>query len=316
MQVYTLGAKTYPEDPARHFDFQRFADARNNFTLIAGIFDFRLLKNIKNSKIVYLELEEPNRFFVEDGEFNHIGYENDFYKIFTLCPYTAAWLNEKYGNNKRTPVFFPFNEHYIPPTSPKEFDVIYMGHAHPGEVTDIIDVISKFNYRFVSHSESPYVTDKDASYMKKLDLISKSRITVVNNSIEVKDKYIITLNKVDGFKKNYAFKQIPEHFKKRWFHRFISRKKIIVPQIKSRVFEAAFCRSLILCREDAFNIIEQFFEPDREFIYYKNGHLEQTINKILKNFDHYESVIENAFQKAKKEYTTYAFYEKFLKGLQ
>jgi len=89
--------------------------------------------------------------------------------------------------------------------------------------------------------------------------------------------------------------------------------EIAVPQLKSRIFEAAFCRSLILCKKDNFNVIEKYFTPNKEFVYYEEGKLFEKVNSILGNFEDYLPLIERAYNRAVKEYTTAAFYEKFLK---
>jgi len=86
-----------------------------------------------------------------------------------------------------------------------------------------------------------------------------------------------------------------------------------IPQLKTRPFEAAFCKSLILCRYDKFKTLEKWFTPDEDFIYYEDDNLKETIDNILKNYDNYLPIIENAYNKAKSEYTTKRFVEKYLK---
>ena len=53
------------------------------------------------------------------------------------------------------------------------------------------------------------------------------------------------------------------------------------------MFEAAFCRSLILCRRDRWNVIERFFEPGEEFVYYEEGKLTETLGRVLADFGAY-----------------------------
>ena len=93
-------------------------------------------------------------------------------------------------------------------------------------------------------------------------------------------------------------------------------KVYMVPQLKTRAFEAALCHSLILCLRDPFNIIERFFEPDKEFVYYEPGKLEEKIREILANYDSYKPMIERAHKKFMAEYTTKRFVEKFLKDMK
>lgn len=85
------------------------------------------------------------------------------------------------------------------------------------------------------------------------------------------------------------------------------------PQIKSRPFESAFCKSLILCLKDEWNIIEKWFEPNKEFLYYNNKeHLNDVIKEVLENYDQYLPVIDAAHNKAVNSYTTRHFVQKYL----
>lgn len=80
------------------------------------------------------------------------------------------------------------------------------------------------------------------------------------------------------------------------------------------MFEAAFSRSLILCKKDEFNVIERYFEPNKEFVYFEDN-LQDKIEEILANYPKYERIIENAYQRAIKNYTTKAFVNDFLKNI-
>jgi spore maturation protein CgeB len=77
--------------------------------------------------------------------------------------------------------------------------------------------------------------------------------------------------------------------------------KGIAPQFKSRIIEAAFCKTLNLIKYDEWNVIEKWFEPNKEFIYYYDKKdLEEKIKDILENYDKYSIIIENAHKKVFK----------------
>ena len=81
------------------------------------------------------------------------------------------------------------------------------------------------------------------------------------------------------------------------------------PQFKQRVHESAFSRSLILCKRDYWNIIEDYYEPGVDFIYFNhNSELEALIKDILNNYSDYETIIENAYNKS-LNYTSKNLYE-------
>ena len=320
MRVLRRTSKGYKQDPTKHFDFIRFANQCSNFVLIEAAFEdadkweqFDLndaeLAEIKKNRIVRLEFEEPNKFFLGD---NMDAYDEQFHRIFTICPYTSEWLNNKHNTNKRFPIFFPFNEEDIPSPSVKRFDIIYTGHIVSSKLLKDIVTMTKFNYRFVSNSKHQLVTNQKAGYSDKLRLISESKITLVHNLLYPKRAHIKNVWKYDGWQNNKAFSLIP---RPNQFWRRMTDRNVVVPQLKSRVFEAAFCRSLILCKWDQFNVIERYFQPDKEFVYFSKGNLEKKVSEILTNYGNYEQIIERAYERAVNNYTTEKFVENYLKKI-
>ena len=322
MEILKRSAYGYAQDPTKNFGFEKYDGLGNpEVVLIVAAFE-RLacwehlglsedeLERIKKKKVVRLEFEEPNKFFqAEDFDF----YDHEFYKVFTLCPFTAEYLNRQQCANKREPIFFPFNGLHTPPRTEKKFDIIYTGHLHPKPIARDVKIISRFNYRLVSNSDSVLVTDRGVGYEEKINLISQSKITLVHNLLYPTFRHLRNIWRYPEWQSNRAFSQLPTRLNFASF--FLRNSSMSVPQLKSRVFEAAFSRSLILCKRDPFNIIEKFFEPGKEFVYYEEGKLAETVAEILQSYSKYESVIERAFERAQKEYTTEAFFNKFLRDI-
>lgn len=320
MIVLSRTAKGYKHDPTKYFKFDRFADLCSDFVLIEAAFEdydkweqFCLsdseLSEIKKKKIVRLEFEEPNKFFLGD---NMESYDEEFYKIFTLCPYTSEWLNKKHRTNKRVPIFFPFNEEDIPLPTVKNYDIIYAGHLVSSKLSEDIITMAKFNYRFVSNDNHQLVTNHKSGYAEKINLIAESKITLVHNLLYPNSTHIRKIWKYEGWRNNYAFHLIPRPTQ---LWKLLTGQNGEVPQLKSRVFEAAFCHSLILCKYDHFNVIERYFEPEKEFAYYRQDNLERKISEILDNYHDYERVIERAYKRAISNYTTERFVENYLKQI-
>ena len=319
MEVIKRSARGYAQDPTKYFNFNRFSSqGSRDVALVEAAFEesngweqFELspeqIQNIREKKIVRLEFEEPNKFFIGD---NPNRYDGDFYRVYTLCPFTAKWLNQEQGVRRRIPVFFPFNEEYIPDKAEKIYDVIYTGHIVAPTVLRDIKIISKFNYRFVSNSDHTLVTDHSVSYERKMELIAQTRITILSNLLYPRFRHLLKIWGYPNWRKNEAFKELPPP--SLFFKYFTERSRMVVPQLKSRLFEAAFGKSLILCKLDSFNIIENYFEPEKEFIYYKEGELELMLNKILSSFEKYKDVVERAYKRAISEYTTKCFFDKYL----
>jgi len=306
----------YTQDPTRYLHLDRFKDTCGDFVLIEGIFEESSqwkeynfteeeIEKIKKKKIIHLDFAQPTLFLLGDNPDN---YEGQLYKVFSICPYTSKWLNKRQHNNKHVPIYFPFNEDYIPQTHKKRYDIIYTGHILSPTIARYVKLISKFNYRVVSNSKNPLVTNRSASYTEKLKLIAQSKITLVTNLLYIRYYQLPFIWKIPNYLENEAFKLIPKWYEiHKWFN-----KEILAPQLKSRVFEAAFAKSLILCRRDPFNIIERYFEPGKEFVYFEDNNLEETIQNILNNYELYEKVIERAYKRAVNNYTTKKFAENYL----
>lgn len=322
MKVIKRSSHGYAQDPTKNlglkaYDGQGAADVAlviAAFDQAAGCWDqFKLppaeLDAVKKMRVVRLEFEEPNKFFIPE---NFDAYDEDFHRVLTLCPYTAEYLNERQGVERRVPIFFPFDEAFIPPKSEKRYDIIYTGHLHPKPIMRDMKLISRFNYRLVSNSGHELVTDRGVGYQEKLDLISQSKITLTHNLLYPTVRHVLNVWKYPEWRDNKAFSDIPRGLIG-LAKRLMTGQGIEVPQLKSRVFEAAFCRSLILCKKDNFNVIEKYFTPGEEFVYYEEGRLVETVNKILANYDAYLPMIDRAYNRTVSQYTTAAFFEKYLK---
>ena len=322
MKVIKRSAHGYAQDPTKNLGFEDYdGQGPDDIALIIAAFDqsagcwdqFKMptaeLDAIKKMRVVRLEFEEPNKFFIpEDFE----AYDRDFYKILTLCPFTAEYFNERQAAERRVPIFFPFNENFIPPKCEKQYDIIYTGHLHPKPIMRDMMTISQYNYRLVSNSGHELVTDRGVSYQEKLNLISQSKITLTHNLLYPTMRHVLNVWGYPEWISNKAFSDIPRGAMG-LVKRLLTGPEIEVPQLKSRVFEAAFCRSLILCKKDGFNVIEKYFTPNEEFVYYEDDKLFETVNRVLTNYDAYLPVIDKAYNRAVAQYTTNAFFERYLK---
>jgi hypothetical protein len=295
----------YREDPVKYFKFDRFADEAGDFRLVAGFINFKCLDNIAGEKIVFLCFEEPNGFFAPERFLCH-GHLHLIHKIFTVCPFTAEWSNKQFNTNKWEASFIPFNETMIPPKAEKKFDIAYAGSWRWG-LSEVGQVMKRFNSCFMSFNSNSYTTHVGVTYPKKLKLFSQSRISIVHNLLFVEQVYAKGMRRdhQNIIKSNKAFSQIAD----------LSNSSPLAPQLKTRLFEAAFCRSLILCRRDPWNLIERFFTPGKEFVYYDEGSLHKTVNDILSNYDKYIPIVENAFERAVNNYTTRHYFDKNLKNI-
>ncbi|RPH74421.1 glycosyltransferase family 1 protein, partial [bacterium] len=310
----------YIQCPTRYFHLEDYASKCGDFTLIeAGFvkpsywneygFSSEELAKIRSKPVALLEFEEPNKYLV--GDYPE-AYSKDFSKIYTICPYTSELLNKKYNEKRRIPIFFPVHERYIRPIQKKTIDIIYSGHILAGELRNELKYLANFNYAIISNSKDSLVTHRSVSYEEKMRLYSHSKITLVHNIIFKPYLHrIMNIWLAGDYWNNKAFSQVPSP----WRFWQLFTKNIHIPQLKSRVFEAAMSHSLILCRKDEFNVIERYFEPNKEFKYYEQGQLQETVNHVLSQYDDYKTIVERAYKRAIKEYTVSVFVKKYLKDI-
>ena len=161
-----------------------------------------------------------------------------------------------------------------------------MGSIHGQDHISAIETISKFKYKFLTSQRNtwmhhPYEYNKATHVFlpndEKLKQLSKCRSSLSFNMI-----YMSPSSKKNDFK---AFEKFDEG---------------IMPQFKVRTFEIASSKSLLLVKKDPWDLVEDFFEPEKEFIYFENfTELEEIIDDISKNFEKYQPIIDAAFEKCK-----------------
>jgi hypothetical protein len=140
------------------------------------------------------------------------------------------------------------------------------------------------NDTYISYNQQNKITDLGLSTIEKWDLLSKCKISVGFNLIFINDNHIKNLKEFTNINR---FKNID-----------ITYSKKIMPQMKTRMVEAALTKTLMLIYKDEWNVIENWFEPNIDFIYWETFEdLEKKIFDISKNYEDYWYIIENANKK-------------------
>jgi hypothetical protein len=242
-------------------------------------------------KRAYINLEAPCAFFTRDDA---VTSQNFFNEVYTICPYTAEWLN-KWGqaHTKYWPIAFPYNMEMMKNYGSinkenKCYDVIYLGHLAAPIHQRMIEVVKNYNYRFCSIFPGPLVTNHNIPIRDKWNLLSQSKISVAINLLHPDAGHRGRVKSYDKWSLNLAFAHIDSGE---------------VPQFKPRIIEAAVCKTLNLVMYDRWNVIEKWFTPDKEFIYWYNiEDLRKKIDDIKNNYTKYWRVVENAYARV-QEYT-------------
>ena len=261
---------------------------------------------------MFFNSEHPCAFYSGDQMQVMLSANADRYfdKVFTQCPFTAAWLNEIQQTNCFKSMYpaSTFNiEDVVFQKQEKIHDVMYWGGIHSPTHVEIINTIKDYDYNFLSlgfpewnlrdPSLIDLVTHTNLPRRKMWELLSKTRVNVMTNVLFLNESHVNNIKRIEGWEKNKAFSHLESG---------------ILPQIKTRPFESAFHKTLMLVKKDPWNLQEDFFEPDKEFLYYENkSELKDMLDDIKINWHNYEPIVENAFEKACNSFTTKHFIDQF-----
>jgi hypothetical protein len=288
----------YQFDPQRGYDFSHYSAELAGLSLYYGLgpHDTTGDSNIK----IKFSVEHPNMLFMKmptldlDIEMEHEKYD----RIYTLCPYTAAYANEKFGTQKFVSTWFPLpDEPAASDGGDRPYDVFYSGHPIVGlDITAIIfDVVSRhmeqtFHYLYESIAMQSY-----QSFINKMNIYAKTKICVVHN--------LLITNLPDKERSEgdiLCKKHMP------WFY----DGSAVCPQVKSRIFEGAKMGCILLAYKDSFGTIERFFKEGDEFLYFTDAaDLEAKIRIISQHYDAYKHIGLAAQKRYNENYTMRHFVE-------
>lgn len=306
MKVVFDRSGNYPDCLVSWLKLERYSDSNEDAVLFYGYSTFdndKLLNSYSSCKNkFYLDLHSPCGLYDSDAERErHMRLGQRFDKVFTICPYTADYFNKYFGNDKYVPVMFPYNEEYSVSGSPeKELDLLYWGGVNSDDHIVMLDTMIKngnYNYfRLPQHgvpiskvSGEDIATGVSVPRQQLWDTLRKTKIMLASNLLYLDDKQKEAAKHLDG--DNVAFNHVHD--------------LAVLPQIKTRPIEAAMNKTLILCKRDPWNVLDHWFTPDEDFVYYdSHKELEEKVANILSNWDDYQPMIESAYTKAKKYYTS------------
>jgi len=294
--VVNCSDNNYKYDPVKYLNFNNYITSKN--IKISWGLDSIKSKYNNNMINIVVYFEEPNYLGIQD-----IDYSCDNYDIkLTLCKYTSQEFNKKNINklNKKCyNVFFPIDTVYLKNNLwnkynyklgtciPywKKINVVYIGHEMYKLITEFKQIMNKYNNNYILS-----VPD----YLSKMDSYLHSKIAIVHNILICQDN------------NNDIFKNIKSKLP-------IFKDKDNIPQIKSRLFEAASSQCIILCYRDDYNLIEDYFKEGEDFIYFDSSeHLDKLIKIILDDYEKYSYIALNAYKKFINNYTLKHFCDKYI----
>ena len=306
----------YSDCGYRYLDFEKYDDGSEDTAFFYGYASGRnleLLQKYAHYKRIFYQGEQPCGFYsLDDNErINSLRIGNVFDEVYSTCPYSAKWMNEINGYDIYRPAIFPHNKEWgcQPDEEPeKNMDVIYWGNLPNNsiDVKYIIETIPKFKHSFYSlgHGlnleQAQYVTAFGAPRTEMWKMLKHSKIMVTSNQLYLRQDEVNITKTLPRWQENEAFSHIDNN---------------IMPQIKTRPIEAIFNKTLVLLKEDPWHIFDYWFEPGKDFLYYKNNNeLEHMIREIVNNWEDYKYIADNAYEKAIKLYTAEKLYRDMEKG--
>ena len=298
--VYRQGGE-YSDCIVKHFGLDRYDDGVENAVFFWGweaLMDAELREKYKDfPHRLAFNTSAPCDLLGHDPKYaggDTISNQEYFTEVFTICPYTAKWAS-MVSSTPHTPICFPFSAQEFKKyedTEPedKKHDAIYYGQVHHPFYIPMLEVLSQFDYRFstisnhgLTKESAGLVTNYQLSSQQKWDLLNQCKISVGVNLLFLHAPHLETFN---------SFNNIEQFEKIEWINNTYQ-----MPQMKTRMVEAAASKTLMLMCRDRYNVIENWFEPGKHFIYWATFRdLHAKIEDITNNYEKYWPIVECAHE--------------------
>jgi len=298
--IYKYLKDNYQFDPLHTYDFEQYDLSGVSIYYGSSYGSIQAIPEDKNKKVLIV-IDQPNGFYSMDKYYD---FFNEYFDlVLSIDKYTAQYYNNKYNTNKFVYTFFPLESKdlvYDDTYGSKEIPVFYTGHLSMGISFPLLTTISNVIKKHVDQNTFAYLNQMYSipniiSYYNKMRILSYAKIAIVHCCHP-------DYTKVSEFNEAYVNDEINKYLV--WQTDTTDENRYF-PQIKSRIFEASIMRCIMLVYKDKYNVIEDYYEEKKDFLYFENEEeLNQLVNTILSNYEEYKYLAENAYQKTKNNYTT------------
>ena len=287
--------------PYMHKSLSAFNEEDSDEVLMNGvewIYNDEIKKPYKDYKRkALLALWSPCEFTGKKGYY-HFEHYDFFDDVYCVCPLTCRFMNKFFGYEKFHYIPYPFTNYSVKDFYNYDSDSCWVGSIHSDDHIKGLEVLFDFDYKFITTLRNTY-------FQSPLQLYYEfNKHTHLSLSPEEK------LIEISKCKSSLSFNMIymSARSQKNNFDAFDHFDEGIMPQFKVRTHEITSSKSLMLVKKDTWNLVADFYEPEKEFIYFESfPELHERISDIKANFNQYENIIENAYQKS-YHYTVESIY--------
>ena len=147
----------------------------------------------------------------------------------------------------------------------------------------ILNTLSKRTYFASSLFYHPKLTHCALTSDEKWKLLARVKSNVIMNLCPLEDAHKTSIMAYVDYDKNEAFKMLEYN---------------AMPQFKPRVIESMVCKSVCLVRKDPWNVIEKWFTPNEDFLYWNSfEELDFLLDEVDKNYEKYLPIVNSAAKK-------------------
>jgi len=299
--IYKYLHDNYVFDPLHTYNFEKYDLSGVSLYYGSSYGSIKPIEDDKNKIKVLFVIDQPNGFYSLDKYYDF--FNTYFNLILTIDKYTSQYYNNKYSTNKFVYTFFPIelDDLLLDNTySSKELPLFYTGHLSMSIPFPLLTTISNTLKRYIEpnslyHLNSLYSQGSIVSYYNKMGILRNTKIAIVHCCHP-------DFTKTSDFNRSFLNDKVNSYLV---WHNDEEDENHYFPQIKSRIFEASIMRCIMLVYKDKYNIIEDYFEENKDFLYFENEtQLNDLVETILRNYDSYKYLAENAFNKTFNNYTT------------
>lgn len=258
------------------------------FNGVHWIYDKNLLEPYKDyKKRAILALWSPCEC-TGTTNYNHEDIYEFFTHVYCVCPYLCAYMNNYFGEQKFYYIPYPFTNYSVTKFYEYDSTCCWAGSIHS---EDHIKAIETMDAHTTSYK---FITTQLDTWMKHPYEFSK----YTHLRLSTPEK----LQQIAYCKSSLSFNLIyrsPASSNNNISCFNLWDTKGIAPQFKVRTHEIASGKSLLLVKKDPWNIIEDFYEPNRDFLYFETfDELADILHAVEKDWYQFRHYITRAFDKS------------------